>query len=647
MKSLKLTREGRVELLLLEAIVLDAGLRCGRDLARDMIYLQGRISKEGLGFLYHRLPVLADALQKGIDQGRIGEIPQGWKKNGCLPRFLFSLWEGIFDPTTGSLVDDPCPDCILSIRQITRLFKKIEVKVDPERERQAYEKFVETERELSLWASQARSRGFRQGREFALFGHIGDLLWTRALRSLDQEVANATLSPRHGGGSTQDRLRGNAKYANPNWPGRLERVFPSSAYLVSDLGAGGGLERIEFVADEPCVRVTAVPKTPVTPRIIAVEPTAMQYVQQSLRRGLYDAIEQSKTLNGVIGFRDQTRNREAARVGSICGSIATIDLAEASDRVHCWLVARMFKYLPDLRAALFISRSPYAKVPGYSEPLKLEKFASMGSATCFPIETMCFLQIILTAACWDRRWRTPDCVSYEDLVRIMDQDHITVFGDDICCSADIASTVCDFLEDFGLKVNRSKSYMTNAVNDYGRSSVCGMVGTFRESCGADWFDGYDVKPVYLRQPLPVSHRDAKFIMATVATSDQLFDKGWWLASDFLRHILNSILGPLPLGDESLGCLRFAYRQRKLVGKKLWDPNIHAWKYKVWKAGPKVQEDPLSGYPALMKFHLQAEDSNLGEPNPLQQGDLFSDRSADLDESDVPYSTKLYREWLSA
>jgi len=621
MKSLKLTREGLPELLLLEALVLDAGLRCGRDLSRDIMTLQRRVEGEGLSFLFSTMPVLDEYLTSSLEQGMLQSVPMGWRTSGFYPAFLRPLWEGIFDPKTLLLLDEPCVDCILAIRQIVRCFKKIEVPCRPEAYDEAFQQYIATDEELVGWAKKAKAKGFRRSMIWELFGYIGDVLWSGALQPLDEEIANATLHPRHGSGATADGHMGNAKYSAPVWFRRLDRIFPSSSYLVPNLGAECSLDQVAVTDCEPYVKVTAVPKTPKKPRIIAVEHTAMQYVQQAIMQRMYDLVDAHPVLSKVIGFRDQSRNQEAALRGSLGHGLATLDLSEASDRVHRWHVARMFKSLPNLREGLFVSRTPYAKVPGRKELLRLEKFASMGSATCFPVETMLFLQIVLTAELWDCGHVSPSCLRPEQIWSCLRRGAITVFGDDIVCRAKHVDTTMTLLEAFGLRVNLSKSFHQ---------------GKFRESCGADWFDGVDVKPVYLRQPFPVSRRDASSIQALVATSDQLFEKGWWLASDFLRHYLTSLLGPLPLGD-GLGCLHFKYRAMHMYGRKKWDNDVQTWKTKVWVSSPAKVKDPLEGYPALMKFFLQAAKSKPGL--------LFNDRGARLDESDKPYSAKLYRRWL--
>nr|QDH86450.1 MAG: RNA-dependent RNA polymerase [Leviviridae sp.] len=81
------------------------------------------------------------------------------------------------------------------------------------------------------------------------------------------------------------------------------------------------------------MKVIDVPKTMKTPRIIAMEPTAMQYAQQGILRLIQDAIKGSY-LNDFIGLDDQEPNQLMARQGSAVGDLATLDLSEASIEFH-------------------------------------------------------------------------------------------------------------------------------------------------------------------------------------------------------------------------------------------------------------------------------------------------------------------------
>jgi len=99
--------------------------------------------------------------------------------------------------------------------------------------------------------------------------------------------------------------------------------------------------------EELPTRLVAVPKTQATPRLIAEEPTVMQYIQQAIMQSLVPEIESNLISGSFTGFTDQAPNQLLARKGSEDGSLATLDLSEASDRVANWLVEELFGDFPN------------------------------------------------------------------------------------------------------------------------------------------------------------------------------------------------------------------------------------------------------------------------------------------------------------
>jgi hypothetical protein len=137
---------------------------------------------------------------------------------------------------------------------------------------------------------------------------------------------------------------------------------------------------------EQPVKVVLVPKTLKGPRVIAEEPCCMQYVQQGIRDVLYDLLEnKNRFTSGHINFRDQTVNQSLALASSSDGRLATIDLSDASDRVPYDLALLMFQSNPEVMEAIDSCRSLRAVLPSGQVIGPLRKFASMGSALCFPV----------------------------------------------------------------------------------------------------------------------------------------------------------------------------------------------------------------------------------------------------------------------
>jgi len=199
-------------------------------------------------------------------------------------------------------------------------------------------------------------------------------------------------------------------------------------------------------------RITTVPKNIKTDRTIACEPMGNLPFQLAV-----DGYLKSRLRRVGIDLSDQSRNQEAARIGSIDGSLATIDLSMASDTLSINTVASL---LPDDWFSILMKlRSPcYSGAFGSGV---YEKFSSMGNGFTFTLETLIF-------------WALAKAVgSVEPLV----------YGDDIIVESCISERLVRVLKFFGFATNNEKTFTK---------------GPFRESCGADWYEGTNVRPIYHR-----------------------------------------------------------------------------------------------------------------------------------------------------
>ncbi len=403
------------------------------------------------------------------------------------------------------------------------------------------------------------------------------------------------LVPRHGPGATADRLRGNAKFDLAEWTTRLERVFPYGDYALPSWRSYDQLDRVKFLepgAERP-VKVVDVPKTLRTPRIIAVEPTSMQYTQQALSQQFVDRLEnriESEPSIGqkrcdlgamFVGFRDQEPNRVLARESSLNGSLATLDLSEASDRVLNQHVELLFARFPHLGEAVQAVRSTKAVVPGHGE-IHLTKFASMGSALTFPVEAMVFTTIVFAAIAKARNTPVNRGLFYELWGKVR------VYGDDIIVPVEYVRPVIDALEAFGLVVNHRKSFWT---------------GQFRESCGGDYFSGEWVTPVRLRHDLPQSLADISEVVGLVSFRNLLYWNGYWKTAAAIDKRLESLLKghwsivdvtTSGLGRESV----LPYKAAK-THSKLHTPLVRGASVRI-----RTPDSTVSGTGALMKFLLK-------------------------------------------
>jgi hypothetical protein len=409
---------------------------------------------------------------------------------------------------------------------------------------------------------------------------------------MDQLCFDGELMPRHGPGQTADRISGNQKFDLFTWSERLESLFPYGEYALPSWRYHNRYDHVEILepGDEQPVRVIHVPKTLRTPRIIAMEPAYVQYMQQALLRPLVETLEsQIVPLNKrqnlgshFLGFTSQEPNRLMALRGSKGDGLATLDLSEASDRVHILHVEAMLRRFPSFGEAVFATRSFKAEVPTLGVHLDpLRKFASMGSALCFPFEAMVFTTAIFLGleAQLGHQLDRKDVLSFRGKVR--------VFGDDIIIPEDSVPYVTEILTRLGFKINISKSFWR---------------GKFRESCGGDYYDGVDVTPIRVRRVFPSSRSDVPEVQSLVALRNLLYERGLWKTTRWLdENIVGKFLPHFPIVEPTAPCLgrrSFLPYQAERLDEALQAPRVRAYRVK-----PRIPASQASGIGSLLKCLL--------------------------------------------
>ncbi len=565
---------------LLSCIYKDACSKCIADVSdlRDLETIRSRVESGGMSFLTISLPKFCRDFERSLALGYIDPtfFPY-FRKNGSIPAFLQGMIGLVFNRETGRIYDESSehwsdfPTLVESVRQICLAFQKVEIECTPERVAQALQNYTAIERSFESFSPTPA--------DFSFFERVSGVLWGNCMANicLDQ------LSPRHGPGTTAESISGNQKYVWRTWHERLEPFFPILENAYS-LGAyqSKELKLVTVVKPEheQPVKVVTVPKTLRGPRIIAIEPVCMQYAQQAIRRGIYSAIETYDLTAGHVNFRDQSINQGLAVSASSDGLLATIDLSDASDRVPLDLALLMFRSNPDLQDAVAACRTTRAKLPS-GLVIDLKKFASMGSALCFPIEAMYFYTICVIALL--RAQNLP--VSRANIYRVSRDIH--VYGDDLVVPTTYAITVLDHLQQYNCKVNSSKTFVS---------------GYFRESCGDDAYRGYLVTPVYLRKLRPKNRRQASELISWVSTANAFYLKGYWNVASYMFAHCEKILGPLPfVSPESSALGRVSFLGYRSAER--WSRNYHRYEVLAWVPRPVYRSDMIDGYAALMKsFH---------------------------------------------
>lgn len=220
-------------------------------------------------------------------------------------------------------------------------------------------------------------------------------------------------------------------------------------------------------------RMSIVDKNFDNKRTIACEPDWSIFFQ----KGCGAALRKRLRRVGLDLNHAAERHEVLAKTASILGELCTVDLSSASDSVLTALVR--FLLPDDWFYALDSLRTTSVELPGHppGTSVPLIKFSSMGNGFTFELESLIFYAVS-KAAC-----------------EIMEVDHsdVSVFGDDIIIPSTVYQCLTDALEAGGFVINTAKTFSE---------------GYFRESCGAHYFDGWDVKPIYLKAPL--SHDTEKY-----------------------------------------------------------------------------------------------------------------------------------------
>lgn len=586
---------------LFHKVLEDCGTFCSTNTSRDIVTVTTRFENEGFEFFTLTLPRLGSGLERALDLGEASpDLFPGFRCRQNLPVFLGGFFDLIFDRTSGALLDEPSIEAIRSVRQLALMFKKVELECGEAKTQAAFDAFVQSNTDVGDWETAVEPELLWE------FKRVADVIFSVAMSSVNRKVREFDLAPGHGAGATADRLIANAKYVMPTWTERLESVAPYWRYASFRGYSSEVYRRIDIRSPERelPVKVVAVPKTLETPRIIAEEPTCMQFMQQGVFRAIRDEVDQCFLVD-LIGTRSQESNQLLARAGSIDGTYATLDLSEASDRVSNLLVQALFDAYPDLNDLVQASRSRRADVPG-NGVIRLHRFASMGSALTFPVETMVFLTVVLMGIqdAWNLRFTRQEQI--KQLV-----GWVRIYGDDIIVPVDVVPSVVKYLELFGLKVNGHKSFWN---------------GNFRESCGKEYYLGEDVTLSRVRRVLPTCRKDVSEVISAVELRNHFYKRGLWRAASYLDDYLSKII-PMPAVAETstaLGRFSFLGFDSERESPTLHRPQVRAAGVKYRKRVSKIADDA-----ALMKCLAYRKEISLLDFSAMD-GFFYEPAHADAD-----------------
>ncbi|DAD50933.1 RNA-directed RNA polymerase [ssRNA phage SRR6050698_2] len=522
-------------------------LRC--EFERDLARLTEAVKQRGIHALCVDLPAAGKHLDMCLASGqyKLSGLPLTgrYSNRTVIPKLFRGLYLLIFT-ISGSLKGDYDHEAVFCLRQLLYAAKKTELPCSEDILDKEVIEFFAIDDSLPVphgcWSTVhldpsvtgEHYRGFGRDTFFSrqesgdshcdLDGHmrIVDLL---CILDRTSKILCSTLGTyrsrdwrfKHGPGAISESTRPRNKYLWENWSERLESSFP-----ISDCGFHSysswatAVSTREITSEEGVSRMVSVPKTISSPRLIAVEPSENQWCQQNVWH-YFRSRSASSWIGDFVRFTDQSLNQELCRKGSEDGSLATVDLSSASDRVSCEAVGQFFRSNPDLLAALrssrtqFISQSVSRKGP--TGRVALKKFSTMGNACTFPVQSMLFLSIALTATLASRG----QDVNLENILAL--RGSVSVFGDDIIVPVESRIPFERLMKALCLQINSKKTFWT---------------GKFRESCGVDAMHGVSVTPAYWRRPCDGKPES---IASTIEVSNNFYKK-WFINT--AAHLASTI-----------------------------------------------------------------------------------------------------------
>jgi hypothetical protein len=301
---------------------------------------------------------------------------------------------------------------------------------------------------------------------------------------------------------TQDALpyARTAIEADPRWMGALDQRYrhDKAIPLGSPICLDDFWSFVFQIVDGS--RITSVPKTALTDRTIAIEPLMNVYFQLGVDHVLKVLLRKKWGYD----LSSQTYNQLLALEGSIADLLATLDLKGASDTIAllcCKIVLPVawFDLLLDLR-------SPQGVL--VDKVYRFEKISSMGNGFTFALESLIFGALV---RCAIRRTKS---------VR-----KSAVYGDDLIVPTTAAPYLVTLLNLFGFQLNKEKSFSS---------------GPFRESCGKDFYLGYDVRPLFLKCQL-ASVRDIFYVHNSLLLLEERCHWTWEMDFSKTRLLLAKYL----------------------------------------------------------------------------------------------------------
>jgi hypothetical protein len=584
------------------------------DFIKDKARLRSFLKCRGIHAICVDMVAAAKHLEQCLAAGeyKLSGLPltKRYSNRVVIPRFLRGLYLLIFEEC-GTLKGDCDAEAINFLRQVLYLGRKADLQCSDDAVQKEVKDFIAVDSALpepsGFWnLEQPDARDverefvdFRRDPRYtkrieaekdptkreALFAFLSNL--DKVSRFLTSSLGVYNPSDwrfRHGPGAVSERRgRFYNKFCWTNWSRRLENVFPFADCGFHNYASWARSACESKVGStDPASRLISVWKTFTKPRLIAAEPSEHQWCQQNIWHYFCDRSRKT-WIGDCVRFRDQSRNQELCLRGSRDGSLATVDLSAASDRVTCDLVGTFFSGNAPLVLALQASRTRFLEQDICKDAdgrLALRKFSTMGSACTFPVQSLIFFGICLAAIATKRRITVGPTK-----LRLLARD-VAVFGDDLIVPTDSRELLFWALELLHFKVNTSKSFWT---------------GLFRESCGVDAYRGVNVTPAYWRSV----YSNSPASLASVVEQHNNFQKKFFVHT--ARGIASTIpKGLVPTVSMGAGCGGLTSFARPGLSQHTlrWNKDLQRYEYKVGQIISSQLRTPITDDSAILQYFTE-------------------------------------------
>lgn len=591
------------------------------DFERDYKRLSSAIDTHGVQFALITMPDYRKHLDKCLDNGLLTPSHMvhfgSWKKVSPVPRLFKGLMLRVFDDN-GVLRSSPDVRSIFWLRQLLGAVRKLKVDCDDSAIWKQTNEFFKTDagvRSPSLdWdnpthaGNSVRDHSLCDLAESPAFE--GGSLWASddsqpirvdagilasiqgsadILVSLLGRFEPSEWAARHGPGAVADH-NGSYKYEFKHWPAKLESVFPYDYYGVSSHSSLADMDPVSQLdhsfCHEPAARLISVPKSLKGPRLIAAEPTSHQWCQQIIRDFLMTRTHQT-LLGAFVNFRRQDLSQDMVRRASIDGLLSTADLSEASDRLSCYVVERVFRTTPSTLSAFMAVRTRWMTqtLDRFLPPaVRLRKFSTMGSALTFPVQSIVFAAIAIGCTLYTQGLQP----SINNIRKLKGQ--VRVFGDDIIIPTHSLGLLGNSLAALGLKINDAKTF---------------GAGKFRESCGEDAYAGTTVTTLGVNEFPRKSAPGA--VMSCVDVHNNLLNGGLVETARYIRTTVGSLGYKFPKVAPASGALGWhSFDGADFTGLKTrYNQLLQRSEVRIHTASAVVDRVPPRGYAGVLQFFTEA------------------------------------------